>query len=373
MCQGGISVKKSIALVCLVVLLMQCMTLEASAGIISSVPYGQTPVTVAVPVAQPVNTGSAPQQTANQPTSRAVTAVGASVQYATGSGRATGEKYASVPVNGDTNVYITADVPRGKKLAYWVINGVRYDFNRVPKKFSIRHVTEALTIEAVYTSSTTLLSPEKIQEGRTGAQLWVRTIHAKLCHITARDKGAGGWMKEFNFTDDYKNLATGQRELGGQVTARVQAVIPKNKKISYWKFNNMEIDFDTNVTEFIVRTLNVSMVYEPIFASVKQKEKTPDPVPDPDPQPVYYNVTCTNCSFSGGGYSKARSGKVLAGTRITVQSDFSYVEEWTVNGSTVYIRRTPKKGVPSIEPNQRSSISVTVNNDKNIVCRMQIN
>ena len=370
--------KKWIAIICMLILALDCLPLGAAAGIKNAVPYGSSTGLPAVnstqqqaqpgPVQNPANTVSVPSV---GPATMAVTVIGASVQYADSKGRPTGEMLTSIPVNGSVNVYVTAEVPSGKKLSYWVFNGRRYDFDRIPKHFSIKNVTQGLTIEAVYgsASATTLLSASQIQAQRTGEPLWIRTINAQLCHLTAKDRGAGGWMKEFEFSQDYINKATKKNEKGGQVTSRVQAKIPKNKRISYWKFNDMDIDFDTNVTEFIVRTLYASMTYEPVFEAVKTQKKEEEP-PQKD---VYYNVTCKNCSFSGGGYTNARNGKVLAGTRITVKSDFLYVECWTVNGATQYIRRTPKKGVDSIIPNQRTSLSITVNKDKTIVCTMQIN
>lgn len=374
--------RKWIAIVFVLILAVECLPLCAEAGIKNAVPYGSA-VQPAVNSAQQQTFPAAQQQTfpAAQQNPAAASAamevkvIGASVQYADKKGRPTGEMRSSVPVNGSVDVYVTADVPAGKKLSYWVFNGRRYDFDRIPKHFSIKNVTQGLTIEAVYgsASASTLLSASQIQAQRTGEALWIRTIHAQLCHLTNKGRGAGGWMTEFEFTRDYTNKATKKTEKGGQVTARVQAKVPKNKKISYWKFNDMDIDFDTNVTEFVVRTLFASMTYEPIFESVKTQKKEQEPPPPQEEKPVYYNVTCKNCSFSGGGYSNARSGKVLAGTRISVKADFLYVECWTVNGATQYIRRTPKKGIESIIPNQRSSLSITVNKDKTIVCTMQIN
>ena len=125
----------------------------------------------------------------------------------------------------------------------------------------------------------------------------INTIHAKLAHVRDDLKGAGGWMTTFNFTDDYMNKATKRIETGGRVTVRVKASIPKGKKISYWKFDDVKIDFDKNVTEMIVYNLNVSKTYEPVFG----KSKTTTNPPERDPEPQYYAVECVDCTFSGGG------------------------------------------------------------------------
>ena len=192
-----------------------------------------------------------------------VGAIGAYIQPAL-EGDAFGEQFGSYSCDEDQRLLITAD----KKPAYWVINGVRYDFEfDVPHSFVICGVEEDMTIEAVPkgTLPLTLLSAEDIQNHLTGDTLIAKAIHAKLCYINDKNYGAGGWYDTIDFTNEHKNLSSNKKEPGGELTARVRATIPKDKVISYWKFDGMMIDFDTNVTQFIVRGLNVSKTYEPVF------------------------------------------------------------------------------------------------------------
>ncbi|MBR5382237.1 MAG: hypothetical protein IK133_00300 [Clostridia bacterium] len=198
-----------------------------------------------------------------------VGAIGAYIQPGL-EGDAYGEQFGSYSCDSDQRLMITAD----KKPAYWVINGVRYDFEfDIPRSFIISGVEEDMTIEAVPkgTLPLTLLSAEDIQEHLTGDTLIAEAIHAKLCYINDKDYGAGGWYDTIDFTKEHKNLSSNKKEPGGQLTARVRATIPKNKTISYWKFDGMMIDFDTNVTQFIVRGLNVSKTYEPVFEGTISK------------------------------------------------------------------------------------------------------
>ena len=115
----------------------------------------------------------------------------------------------------------------------------------------------------------------------------------------------------------------------------MSATIPKGKKISYWKFDDVKIDFDKNVTEMVVHTLNVSKTYEPVFG--KAKTTTTERNEPPAEEPQYYQVDCVDCTFSGGGYTNAHSGQVKAGTKITVtnRTNSSEVDHWVVNGATL--------------------------------------
>ena len=225
---------------------------------------------------KPRNSGAS--QTASQPVPPAQTGegaitvqvIGGTVGYASGGG-----SYSEISYDIPQKLTVTAS----KKPAYWVINGVRYDFEpHIPSSFTLDNCWESMTIEAVMKkqASATLLSPQDIQNARTGDRLIVQTIHAKLCHLNAKDYGAGGWITDFDFTDDYMNRATKKQELGGQVTIRVKATIPNGKKISYWLFDEAKIDFNTNVTQFIVRTLNTSKTYEPVFGG-----SNPSPTREP--------------------------------------------------------------------------------------------
>ena len=413
---------------------------------------------------KPRNSSSSSQNTAQQNTQLYPTGQGAiTIEMIGGSVSYTDYGGAYSSISYDTPVKLT--VTASKKPEYWVINGVRYDFEEyVPTSFTLDNAWESMTIEAVQkkSSSSTLLSPADIQNMRTGETLIVRTISSKLCHVRAKGSGAGGWLTEFDFTNDYTNRATNQREQGGQVSVRVRATIPSGKRIAYWRFDDAELDFDTNVTEFWVHTLNVSKTYEPVFGSSKQTATatpsavntrpqprvtatpdttrapgsittrpqpsgtleptaTPDtayyrprvtaeptatpesstfqpggrrplataeptptaaairpsrPIPTAEPTATpfasttrpptssitMYTVTCSNCVFSGGGYSNATSGSVPEGTKITVTiRTRAEVSAWYVNGARLM---TSRGG----DPVTTGSITVTVSRNTTVSC-----
>ncbi|MBR6668062.1 MAG: hypothetical protein IKL25_06840 [Clostridia bacterium] len=221
--------------------------------------------------------------------------------------------------DGSVDVKISAEIPKGKRVAYWVINGAKYTFNNEVKSFTLREVPYGMVIEAVLSGNTaqTLPTAEEIQQRRTGTPLLVETKSARMSHVNDKNKASGGSFTEFDFTDDFTNNATGETEQGGRVTVRVAASIPEGKLVTYWRFNGARLNFNSDVTSFVVENLAESMLYQPVFYT-----KT-TPVPE-------YTINCTSCTFSGGGYSNAKSGTVPYGTKITITPiGGSYTGYWT--------------------------------------------
>ncbi len=202
---------------------------------------------------------------------------GAQVQPATEKGRPNGAPADEVQIGSEGAVLITASVPKGQKISCWIINGVRYDFTPVPKQFAVLDIDRDLTIEAVCKGTTpvSLLSETQIQEGRTGEPLKVEGIIARLCHMK-NDKKGGGWIKEFDFTQDYMNRATKKQEKGGQVTVMLKANGMDKARIVGWYLDNMQFRIG-NVKSFVVHHLNSSMVYKPIYVNVRVEEKEEEP------------------------------------------------------------------------------------------------
>jgi len=241
--------------------------------------------------------------------------------------------------DGSVDVKISAEIPKGKKVAYWVINGAKYTFNNEVKSFTLREVPYGMVIEAVLSGNTaqTLPSTEEIQQQRTGETLLVETKSARMSHVNDKNKASGGSFTEFDFTDDFTNNATGETEQGGRVTVRVAASIPEGKLVTYWRFNGARLNFNSDVSSFVVENLAESMLYQPVFYT-----KT-TPVPE-------YSISCKNCTFSGGGYSNAKSGTVPYGTKITITpGGNSYLGWWSGSYGTGEVNK--------------KSITWTVNNN----------
>ena len=261
--------------------------------------------------------------------------VNAVIQRANSKNKAEGAEMTEAVVTAADNLIITAKIPKGKKIDYWVINGVRYDFLRTVSSLRLTNFDQSWIFEVVFkkADSTTLHSPEEIQAARTGSPLLCKVISGELCHIKSGTKGGGGWITEFDFTNDYSNRATGVMEQGGQLTAKIRAVIPKNKKIVGWKYNETEVyNMGTTVSQFVVNSLDTSMTYEPIFGKAAAKPTDP-----PTTETKYVTVKCIKCKISGGPYSGQTSAKVPVGTKITVTaSGNSSIVDWIINGSISY-------------------------------------
>lgn len=333
--------------------------------------------------------GNVPYQQQDDTQGFEISAVNAYIQYANSNNKGAGSKWETIRIGPKDTVVVTADVPRGKKIDYWVINGVRYDFGKLVKTIRLTRADADFQFEAVFrnTSPRTLISPQAIQDARTGSSLLLKTRHAQFCHINAKDRGAGGWMTEFDFTQDYQNRATGRTENGGQVTAKVKALIQKNQKIRGWKFNETELYPNGVFSNFIVRTQNTNMLYEPILQKIKTAEKTTTTDTTPPREPAteepkmppavalpYYNIVCKGCTFSGGGYSGATSGRVPEGTAVSFTTDYSGgVSYWTINGTKVMTSIRRFKGNILKEPSTVNHFSRKIKRDTTVVCVMKIN
>ena len=291
----------------------------------------------------------------------ALKAVGAVIQRAAKRNKPTGEEMTETTVTPQDSYIITAKPAKGQKVDYWVINGVKYDFLRTFKWINMTAFDRSWTIEVAYKKAEpeTLRSFEEIQAARNGSRLTAEVKNGEMCHLKEGKKGGGGWITSFDFTDDYMNRASNITEKGGQLSAKIRAKIPKGKKVSGWKLDGTEFYPATTVNDFIVRTLDTSMTYEPIFASKAEAKPTKKPTEKPDPVVQYYTVSCKGCSFSGGGYNGATSGSVPAGTKITVRSDYSEVNYWKVNGSRV--------------DSDSKTITRTINSNTTVVCYSVIN
>lgn len=290
-----------------------------------------------------------------------VQAFNAAITYA---GRRSG-KYSAVSYDTPVQLQVAASLPKGQTLEYWVIDGVRYDFKpKVPAAITLDQVTDNMVIEAVAKGrdSQTLLTPTAT--GASGARRVVETVNAKLGHVNKKLSVSGGWIKSFDFTDNYVNRATKKREAGGQVTLCVKAVIPKGKKLSYWKFDGAHLSFDKNVTEMVVHALGVSKTYEAVMVKPAVKEAKAS-----EEGPAMYTVRCSGCVFSGGDYTNATSGTVPANTKITIKNTTGKtVSFWRANDSVLTHTITdPMIGKVSV-PTTSDTVVRTITRDTVIVC-----
>ena len=224
-----------------------------------------------------------------------------------------------VPVDGSASFTAEAIIPEGMAVQNWEVNGAPYYEDMEP--------TFAFTADG-YT----------VVEARLRPEFKVTTTNAQMQFLNAKGKPKGEPFTEFVFEEDYENPVTKETMPGGWITVYVEAVVPKGYAVDYWLINNVPYYYNRTVTSFTVHDLNEATVYEVVLRKENAPSSTPKPTakptttpqyvyepdPDPTPEPVYYSVSCSDCTFSGGGYSGATSGSVPAGTVITVTENVSY-------------------------------------------------
>lgn len=191
-----------------------------------------------------------------------IRAVGCTLQFLNENGKADGETFDSLDFTllGEASFAATAN---GKKVSYWVLDGIKYDFYEyMVKVINLRNVTSSMTIEAVLQGE----KPQTLRDPVPGeGTLTVTAEHGQLCFINEKNKGAGGWFTSVDFTSEYQNKATKKKLPGGLITLCVKATVPKGRKVYYWRFNDIELRFDAPMTVFRVYDLPMSMTYEPGF------------------------------------------------------------------------------------------------------------
>ena len=150
-----------------------------------------------------------------------------------------------------------------------------------------------------------------------------------MAHVDDNGKASGGYFTSFDFTEDFTNRATNQTEQGGCVTVKVSASIPEGMGVTFWRFSGARLNFNSDVTSFVVENLSDSMVYQPYFYT------KPTPVPA-------YMIRCTNCTFTGGGYINAQFGNVPYGTKITITPGGNCsIGLWSGNYNTGEVEANP--------------------------------
>ncbi len=223
---------------------------------------------------------------------KVVRAVGAVLQRLNDEGRATGETFTEIDLTkspeGKATFAITADLAKGQSVDYWLIDGVRYDFVYSVKTFTVYGWSEPAVFEAVPKNADSRSQPfgPPPEEERI-----VSTVNARLYFPKANGKNGSGPYTRFDFTHDYTNPYSGQTEAGGHITIRVVAVVPNGgRQYAYgtvvqtqatvlgWRFNDARLYFSSNITSFIVRGLDRTMEYEPIFSSARRIQTQYPPI-----------------------------------------------------------------------------------------------
>jgi len=78
----------------------------------------------------------------------AITVTGGVLQMTNKKGKATGTKYSTVRFDDPVTVAVTASVPKGKKIDYWIVNGVKMKLGI--KTFVLTEADADVAVEIVY-------------------------------------------------------------------------------------------------------------------------------------------------------------------------------------------------------------------------------
>jgi len=119
----------------------------------------------------------------------------------------------------------------------------------------------------------------------------LKCINCHFQFLTDKGNASGKSLKEFDFEEDYTNLATKKKMKGGLISFYITADIPKRQEVDYWLINGVKYQFPNNVTKFRVENLDEATVYEVIFKNqTKRNTQTPSPVrPTPTPTRIVIN------------------------------------------------------------------------------------
>lgn len=275
-----------------------------------------------------------------------------------------------------------AIVPEGMAVYGWMFNGelVTDEYSANAFMEPLPYCEELYTFDAALGDATiaVILRDEKR----------VMSINASMRFLDKRGRAKGAKFDDFIFEYDYENTVTHETQPGGLISVYVEADIPKGYTVDYWLINGIEYHFDRTVKGFTVYNIEESTVYEAVLKEESKSTSKPKPKPTPTPTPrqwadkptrtaepartaepvVYYNVKCTSCTFSGGGYSGATSGMVPAGTTITITSNYG--------GDKVVWEGSYADGNADVSPaipSRTTSFSYTVGADCYFNCRHIVN
>lgn len=262
----------------------------------------------------------------------------------------------ALTADGTYELVAVADIPKGMAVDYWELNGEP-------------HYEE--------TSEGFLFIPQEdtVVDARLRPEHKVTAVNAEMQFLDKKGAPKGDKFTEFVFEEDFENPVTHETCPGDRITVSVKAVVPKGYVLDYWRINDVPYYFNRTVTSFTVHDLNETTVYEVVLRKSNASASTPKPTATPDRggsrptpntnRPVMYSVSCTYCTFSGGGYSNATSGSVPAGTRITV------TEARRGDGEVFWSSGSYIDG-NNLNPGPRS-FSYTVNSDCSFYCEIVVN
>ena len=239
----------------------------------------------AVPTAAPAEDGAQAEWTDVDAQTRAASedaltlhAVNAVIRFLDANGRPAGEEYTDFdfsaayanPVTGESceagtlTARIIADETRKDDIDYWMIDGVPFYFSSKVWFITVEGLDQGMTFEVVYKGE----EPTTAKVSGTVAEALVLSgYNARVQFVNDKREPDGKRFKSVDFTGEYTNLATKETLPGGEISARIESMLPDGKRVVAWEINGVTFRFNIGPRYITVMGLDKAMHFEPKFGN----------------------------------------------------------------------------------------------------------
>ena len=239
----------------------------------------------AVPTAAPAEDGAQAEWTDVDAQTRAASedaltlrAVNAVIRFLDANGRPAGEEYTDFdfsaayanPVTGESceagtlTARIIADETRKDDIDYWMIDGVPFYFSSKVWFITVEGLDQGMTFEVVYKGE----EPTTAKVSGTVAEALVLSgYNARVQFVNDKREPDGKRFKSVDFTGEYTNLATKENLPGGEISARIESMLPDGKRVVAWEINGVTFRFNIGPRYITVMGLDKAMHFEPKFGN----------------------------------------------------------------------------------------------------------
>lgn len=239
----------------------------------------------AVPTAAPAEDGAQAEWTDVDAQTRAASedaltlhAVNAVIRFLDANGRPAGEEYTDFdfsaayanPVTGESceagtlTARIIADESRKDDIDYWMIDGVPFYFSSKVWFITVEGLDQGMTFEVVYKGE----EPTTAKVSGTVAEALVLSgYNARVQFVNDKREPDGKRFKSVDFTGEYTNLATKETLPGGEISARIESMLPDGKRVVAWEINGVTFRFNIGPRYITVMGLDKAMHFEPKFGN----------------------------------------------------------------------------------------------------------
>ena len=205
-------------------------------------------------------------------------AVNAVIRFLDANGRPAGEEYTDFdfsaayanPVTGESceagtlTARIIADESRKDDIDYWMIDGVPFYFSSKVWFITVEGLDQGMTFEVVYKGE----EPTTAKASGTVAEALVLSgYNARVQFVNDKREPDGKRFKSIDFTGEYTNLATKETLPGGEISARIDALLPDGKRVVAWEINGVTFRFNIGPRYITVMGLDKAMHFEPKFGN----------------------------------------------------------------------------------------------------------